>query len=328
MDNNIFNSLAENYHVSVSQTERLYEGDGCNYRITGETGNLYILKIYTAMEEELISFITTILNFLATSDIHIHFHRPVKNISGMDYTRQHDSILALFHWIEGRTMSFVNTRIAEELGEVVGMLDNTLYEFYHAHAKDYSKFEESLWSVTNIHQFDEDVEAMKHLLGEHYRLIKETIAHFDTVYPVLNNTLPTSLIHNDINPGNLLYDQELQLTGIIDFTEICHTWRICEVGIALAYLMQISGSNYLKIGHNFIRGYAKTYHVTMQEQQHILLFTKLRLSMSILYNTRYLHGGNALTDNQARFICHAKKLLTILSETTSGEFIEKMFPSG
>ncbi len=101
-------------------------------------------------------------------------------------------------------------------------------------------------------------------------MIKDTITHFDSIFPVIQNTLHTSLIHNDINPGNVLREQELKITGILDFTELCHTYRICEVGIALAYLMQISGSNYLDIGCSFTRVYARALllesDVTMNEK--------------------------------------------------------------
>lgn len=266
MDNDIFNSVVENYHLRIRQTERLYEGEGCNYRIADDAGNKYILKVYE-IEEELVSFITTILVFLAKSGIQIHFPRPVRNIRGMDYTLHSDRILVIFQWIEGTTMEFVNTKVAEELGEAVGILDDKLCEFYDTHERDYGKYEDSMWSVTNIHKLDEDLEAIRYLLGEHYGLIRNTIAHFDRVYPIIQNRLNKSLIHNDINPGNLLYDQYSRLTGIIDFTEICHTFRICEVGIALAYLMQVSGSDYLNIGRSFVRGYAKGYHFTIDEKK-------------------------------------------------------------
>ncbi len=137
-----------------------------------------------------------------------------------------------------------------------------------------------------------------------------------------------SLIHNDINPGNLLYDQHQELTGIIDFTEICHTFRICEVAITLAYLMQISGSDYVNIAASFTRGYAKGYYFSIAEKEILLLLTKLRLSITIIYNTMHVHSGRTLTDTQAQFIRNAKALLSKLSNITNDEFMVEMFPSG
>ena len=328
MDNGIFDGVAENYSLRICQTTRLYVGEGCNYSLVDDTGNEYILKVYEIEQKELVSFITTILDFLAQSNVQIRFPRPVKNIRGMDYTLQPDKILAIFHWIKGTTVELVNTKMAKELGKAVGILDDKLGEFYNTHKRDYDKYENSIWSVTNIHRWDKDLQAIRCLLGEHYGLIKHTRAHFDAAYPIIQNTLDKSLIHNDINPGNLLYDQHQELTGIIDFTEICHTYRICKVAIALAYLMQISGSDYMNIGSSFIRGYAKGYHFTTNEKEILLLLAKLRLSSTIIYNTMHVHSGRTLTDTQAQFIRNAKELLSKLSDTTSGEFMAEMFPSG
>ncbi|MCP3972839.1 MAG: phosphotransferase [Rhodobacteraceae bacterium] len=166
---------------------------------------------------------------------------------------------------------------------------------------------------------------MKHLLGTSYNLIKEAISYFDDVRPVLQATLSKSLIHNDINPGNVLYDRNGNLAGIIDFTEICHTYRICEVGVALAYIMQISGNDYLAAGRGFINGYAKGYDLSASEKKYLLLFIKLRLSITIIYNTRHLHLDRLLTSSQAGFIRHAKELLANLSDAANDGFIKKMF---
>ncbi len=327
METDIFTGVVENYRLSISQTERLYVGEGRNYRMVDDTGDQYILKVYESEAAELISFITTILVFLGQIGIPIRFPRPIKNIEAMNYTLQPDKILLVFQWIEGTTLESINARIAQELGQVLAILDSKLGEFYDTHERDYGKYENSMWSVTNIHKLDKDLEAIRYLLGEHYGLIKETMAHFDKVYPAIQDRLNKSLIHNDINPGNLLYDRHSKLTGIIDFTEICHTYRICEVGVALAYLMQISGSDYLNIGQSFIKGYAKNYRFTMDEKKVLLLLSKLRLSITIIYNTLHVHSGNALTDVQAQFIRNAKDLLSKLSRTTSAEFMKKMFPS-
>ncbi len=222
-------------------------------------------------------------------------------------------------------MTSIDARIAEELGEAVCILDTALWEFYRTHEVDYTKCENSIWSVTNIHTFDEDLEDMKHLLGTSYDLIKEAINFFDDVHPIIQNTLSKSLIHNDINPGNVLYDKNGSLAGIIDFTEMCHTYRICEVGVALAYIMQISGSNYLTAGRGFINGYSKGYDLSASEKTYLLLFIKLRLSITIMYNSRHLYLGRLLTNTQAGFIRHAKELLIKLSDVANDSFIERMF---
>ncbi len=325
MDNETSNSVVRNYHVRGCRAEELHEGEGCNYWIADDAGNEYILKEYELAEEELVAFTVAVLAFLERSDVRMPVPRPVLNISGTAYTRQPENILVMFHWIEGAPMRSIDARIAEELGEAVCILDTALWKFHRTHEVDCAKYESSIWSVTNIHTFDEDLEDMKHLLGTSYGSIKETISYFDDVHPIIQDTLSKSLIHNDINPGNVLYDRNGNLAGIIDFTEMCHTYRICEVGVALAYIMQISGNEYLATGRGFINGYTRSYDLSEFEKTYLLLFIKLRLSITIMYNTRHLHLGRLLTSSQAGFIRHAKELLAKLSDAASDGFIEKMF---
>jgi Ser/Thr protein kinase RdoA (MazF antagonist) len=223
-------------------------------------------------------------------------------------------------------LEYIDTQRAEKLGEVVCTLDNKLCEFYETHQMDYSKYEGSIWNVTNIHQYDVDLEAIRHLLGEHCELIKDAIAQFDAAKPI-GSVLSKSLIHNDLNPYNLLYDQNLELSGIIDFTEMSHSYRICEVGVALAYLLQISRDDGWNIGQSFVKGYAKDYRFTVAEQNYLLLIVRLRLCLTLIYNTMRLHSVKALTDVQAQFVSDSKRLLTGLSSLTNDEFIAKVFAS-
>jgi len=322
---NIITFLHENFQLRINKIERLYEGEGRNYSLVADTGEKYILKIYEN-QEELISFITTLLTYLDKTRIKIQFPHPVKNLNGMEYTTQGEKTLVIFKWIEGATIECINTKMAEELGEIVCILDTKLCEYYDGHERDFSKYEGSIWNVTNIHQYDEELEIIKEYLGEHDRLVKDSIAEFDKIYPEVQSKLNRSLIHNDINPGNFLYGQDQKLLGIIDFTEISHTHRICEVGVALAYIMQIGDGECMKIGKSFIRGYEKEYCFTNTEQEALLMFTKLRLCMTIIYNTKQLHLRKEVTDLQARFIRNAKKMLSTLSEITNDEFVEKLFP--
>ena len=244
MDHRTRDSVVENYALRIRRAARLCEGEGCNYRLVDGKGVKYVLKVYDRSEEKRVSFITTLLAFLAQSGMQIQVPRPVANVSGVDYTRQPDQILVMFHWIKGAAIRRVNARIAQDLGQAVGMLGNKLHEFYSAGDRTDRPCPDSLWNVTNVHRLDQNLQETRVLLGEHYGLIQETIAQFDRVYPALQNGLQKSLIHNDINLGNLLYDRRSNLTGIIDFTEACHTCRVCEAGVALAYLMQVGGSDY------------------------------------------------------------------------------------
>jgi len=325
MANSALNGVVKNYPLHIRQLERLSNGEGCNYCVTDVRGKQYVLKVYLRAEAERVAFITTILTFLAQTHLPVHFPVPVQNIQGQCFTVQAEHVLVVLHWIAGHTQLRITPPMAEELGSVVGGLDEQLAEFYHGHALDYSKYQDSLWNVTNIQRLAGDLEHLRGRLGDVYGIIKETMAHFVSASSSWSQTLPWSVIHNDINLGNVLYDAHMQLVGIIDFGEICHTYRVCEVGVALAYVLQTSQKDYLQAGEYFVRGYTQSCTLSVAEQSVLLLVVKLRLCITIIYNTMQQYGGQALTVSQARFIRNTSALLTRLAKTTASEFQEQMF---
>ena len=50
--------------------------------------------------------------------------------------------------------------------------------------------------------------------------------------------LRTSVIHNDANDNNILVQESgSQVKSIIDFGDMVHTYTICELAIAIAYMI-------------------------------------------------------------------------------------------
>lgn len=50
--------------------------------------------------------------------------------------------------------------------------------------------------------------------------------------------LPHQVIHNDFHPGNLLVDatNPAYIVGVLDFGDLVYSARVCDLGVALAYL--------------------------------------------------------------------------------------------
>jgi hydroxylysine kinase len=53
--------------------------------------------------------------------------------------------------------------------------------------------------------------------------------------------LPRQLVHSDFHPGNVLTDDDDIITGVIDFGDLVNTPRVCDVGVALGYLVPDDG---------------------------------------------------------------------------------------
>jgi len=82
--------------------------------------------------------------------------------------------------------------------------------------------------------------------------------------------LPQQVIHNDFHPGNLLVDpaHPTFVVGILDFGDVVHTARVCDLGEAIAYLIPAAGSVW-GAATAFIDGFNSI--VPLREQERRLL---------------------------------------------------------
>ena len=53
--------------------------------------------------------------------------------------------------------------------------------------------------------------------------------------------LPRQIVHGDFHPGNVLADENDVITGVIDFGDVVSTPRVCDIGVALGYLVPEEG---------------------------------------------------------------------------------------
>jgi hypothetical protein len=71
--------------------------------------------------------------------------------------------------------------------------------------------------------------------------ILDAIARYAAeVSPALDG-LPRRIVHGDFHPYNVLADDAGTITGVIDFGDIARTARVCDVGVALGYLVPSEG---------------------------------------------------------------------------------------
>ena len=84
---------------------------------------------------------------------------------------------------------------------------------------------------------------VQHLSHERQQVINGVLDEFEGRVLPLRHKLRSCVIHGDINDQNVLVaaagedgeDGQLEVAGIIDFGDMCFTWRINEIAIAIAY---------------------------------------------------------------------------------------------
>lgn len=112
-------------------------------------------------------------------------------------------------------------------GELLGRLNRALAPLDHPAADRLLPWD--LQHVPGLADYTDDVE------------ILDAIARYAAeVVPVLD-AVPHQIVHGDFHPHNVLADDAGTITGVIDFGDVARTARVCDVGVALGYLVPLEG---------------------------------------------------------------------------------------
>jgi hydroxylysine kinase len=111
------------------------------------------------------------------------------------------------------------------VGTVVGRLNRALAGFEHAAAD-----RELAWDLPRLpalRPYTDD----PYLLGLIDRYAEEVVPRLAV--------LPHQVVHNDMHPGNLLVDpaDPDRVVGVLDFGDALRTARVCDLAVAIAYLL-------------------------------------------------------------------------------------------
>lgn len=130
-------------------------------------------------------------------------------------------------WLDGEPLldSPKTPQLLEHAGRMLGRLNRALADFEHPAAD-----RELAWDLPQLPALRAHASSTLHL---------EVIDRFALeVSPALAG-LPHQVIHNDGHPGNLLVDPAApdEVAGILDFGDTVRTARVCDLAVALAYLV-------------------------------------------------------------------------------------------
>jgi len=95
--------------------------------------------------------------------------------------------------------------------------------------------------------------------------LSAAIARFAAeVSPVLADA-PRQIVHGDFHPGNVLVDDSGAISGVVDFGDVSRTARVCDVGVALGYLIPDDGPGDA-VRAEFLAGFESVVPLTAEER--------------------------------------------------------------
>ena len=109
-------------------------------------------------------------------------------------------------------------------------------------------------------------------------------------------SLPRQVIHNDLNPSNILFDPEApdRLLGLLDFGDALRAPRVQDLAVAASYVLPAGADAAVNL-QTLIRGYAAAAALSVTERQLLPDLVLARFAMTTIITAwrATLHPGNA-----------------------------------
>lgn len=176
---------------------------------------------------DVIELQTAALAHAAEADPGIPLQRVVPALDGSTLVTTRHRIARVLTWLNGALLHDMpqNRKVLGEAGTVLGRLNRALHDFDHPAAD-----RELAWDIARLAE-------LRPYAPE--PLLQRVLDRFDAeVTPVLAD-LPRQIVHNDFHPANVLVDARrgTTVTGVLDFGDVVRTARVCDLAVALAYLV-------------------------------------------------------------------------------------------
>jgi Ser/Thr protein kinase RdoA (MazF antagonist) len=279
-----------------------------NFLIVGGRGEKFVLKIANAHDTpELLDFQNRAMRHVEASMPGCRVQRVVSSLTGSDVVRVlqsgtgRDHCIRLLTWIDGEVLAKSASRgpaLFESVGAGLGKIDAALCSFTHP-------------AMHRVLQWDLRRAGMAR---EHARLLpQERRAHVERLFSQWEGidwtTLRHSVIHGDANDYNVIVGDG-SMVGLLDFGDMVFSATVCELAIALAYIM-LGEDEPLEVAAQVTRAYERHYPLNKSERFALYPLVLSRLAMSVCYSAH----------NRAR---NPTDPYQVVSEAAAWDLLEKL----
>ncbi len=317
--------VRERYGFETHATRLTGERDE-NFRLRAADGTEYVLKIAHSAEAPAVTDLpSAALLHVAKTDPALPCPRVVRERAGGTHVRFVDEsgserTARMLTYLSGKLLGTAarSARQRQACGRIAGRLSNALRGFEHPAAH-----RAVVWDVRHAAQ-------VRRLLEEvpdfpHRQAAADLL---ERIVPRIESRLPRlrqQVVHNDINPLNVLVDaaDEARVSGIIDFGDLTHTALIADVAVTAAEQIPEECGNDAGCARAAVLDVAGAYHESapLKEEELAMLGTLVaaRLAANLVVHEWHLHhnpGGGHYAPLAPDFI---RARLTIARELSLEE---------
>ena len=226
--------LRDSFGMEGSLTPLAGERDQ-NFRVDASDGWRFVLKISNLADgRPVLEMQSAALRHIELVDPGLPVMRALPTAVGAPWAEVPGPdgqvhLVRLFTFLPGqvRTASALTTQAIWSFGQVTARLGRALRGFFH-HAADY----EILWDISHSPRLRP---LLSHLAdGPRRAQVERVLDRFEArAAPVLPG-LRAQVIHGDMSLDNVLFGDDLRVSGIVDFGDMTHAPLVCDLAVAIA----------------------------------------------------------------------------------------------
>jgi hypothetical protein len=272
----------EHYGLVVTASELVSERDR-NFRLRASDGREFVLKIASGAEDRVVTdFQVQALKYIEARGADIATPRIVPTLDGRSsFELQSGSgphVARVVTFLPGVLLAGqpLTPELCRNFGIYAAKLGQALRGFEHPGSNP-----SLIW---NMQEAPRAIELAHHIPDPLLReQVVTCLGRFTTELLPLFPTLRTQVVHNDLNPENVLVDagDRSRIAGVIDFGDMTEGPLVADVAVAASYMREFEGNPLARIA-----GFVAAYHsVTPLERREIDLIYDLilvRLATTVL----------------------------------------------
>jgi Ser/Thr protein kinase RdoA (MazF antagonist) len=291
--------VREHYGLETRASRLTGERDE-NFRLSSADGSEYVLKIANTAEEPAVTDLpTAALLHMEKTDAAFPCPRVVRARNGgqhIGFTDQdgRQRTARVLTYLPGKLLGTAarSQRQRAACGRMGARLTTALRNFQHPAAH-----RAVVWDVRHAAQVRRLLEPLADLPCR--QAFADLLGRIALVIDAQLPRLRQQVVHNDLNPLNILVDpaDEERVTGIIDFGDITHTAVIADVAVTAAELIPEDCRAQTRAAHSAVRDVAIAYHERLPLlQQELAVLGPLvaaRLAANVVVHEWHLHHNPA-----------------------------------